>query len=908
MDSFYGGRRGISFELVKTYSSKNAMLLDFASSNCSVAFGQYVSIDSTDADRGSIYRRTENLANGNNGAVFAGKVTGLNGINSKIDIIPYSESDESATLKNLSIENDLIPGNEIVDNIPYKVKTSYNETENVYNTEYGIQLPYNVIDFNTGYSDNGNFEIVANEKRPFYQNYTLKIPAILNGNSVKEIAFITSSTYSQYAPIYISPSNRTEIPEEEFTDILAYKLSEHRLVNHFNIKLNVTGNPAEQGLYELSGTNFILTEDTIVINGKTYYEKIIEDISADSWYKLCDFAQIDISYEEDKDCIVLLDKNAQVTEVPLKNIDRLNLSEDGILTAYYKDGNATPSFVIVDNSTIVNPKKEKLYERENDVYVLTTDTVVDSTKTYYKKIYETSQILNQDNPLTWIKDIVLSDDENNILITYNTGVQQVFPSIINGVKSINYDENGVMTVQYTRPQVVHNYTKIENIPSGANPAENNWYEISPVYYAEILQKITDGVIKNVEEYNTAIQELQEELSDAIDLYTLTEDETLTIYTYDTNSWNKTYFIKGEDTYTGNIQTIGTIRSIESIDYVEETDEIVITYNTVDNNQQKERVAFKAFLRGIESIVYDETTDQVVVTYTDNTEDILPFNLRITGIKFNDSGQLVFTFNNGKQMTTSKSISYPETIQFNDLTKKLEMVFNTSFKFTLVENPEGNPQELGYYVYNSETDEYILTTDTAVVADKNYYIRYFSPSSAIPISPALNYIQRLEIDPNDYRLLVYFSDPEKRGTIEYDGITGWKNLGVVKDNSGIFIDLNITSTVYEPEYSTVGRTIETLNERYPDGYRNNPHSCVAVGSQSGSKIIYGYNADESTWYLLGRFSTETGVAANSIEDYNAGIAYDVEALPPGGLWFVVQERILEDYNEALQYYGTNWEEF
>jgi hypothetical protein len=82
MNSFYGGRRGISFELVKTYDSKSAMTQDFASPLCSVAFGQYVSINSNDSDRGSIYRRTENLANGNSGAVLVGQITGQSGTNS----------------------------------------------------------------------------------------------------------------------------------------------------------------------------------------------------------------------------------------------------------------------------------------------------------------------------------------------------------------------------------------------------------------------------------------------------------------------------------------------------------------------------------------------------------------------------------------------------------------------------------------------------------------------------------------------------------------------------------------------------------------------------------------------------------------------------------------------------------
>jgi hypothetical protein len=68
-----------------------------------------------------------------------------------------------------------------------------------------------------------------------------------------------------------------------------------------------------------------------------------------------------------------------------------------------------------------------------------------------------------------------------------------------------------------------------------------------------------------------------------------------------------------------------------------------------------------------------------------------------------------------------------------------MISSSSYIFVLVENPEGNPKELGYYEKNIETDEYFLTTDTSVITGKDYYNRTFTPDSAKPISPALNYI-------------------------------------------------------------------------------------------------------------------------------------------------------------------------
>ena len=60
MASFYGGSPGLSMMIVKSYLTKESMIEDFKTLNCTVGIGECVCIDSglSDRNHGDIYRRT----------------------------------------------------------------------------------------------------------------------------------------------------------------------------------------------------------------------------------------------------------------------------------------------------------------------------------------------------------------------------------------------------------------------------------------------------------------------------------------------------------------------------------------------------------------------------------------------------------------------------------------------------------------------------------------------------------------------------------------------------------------------------------------------------------------------------------------------------------------------------------
>ena len=870
MDSFYGGRRGISFELVKTYNSKNEMMIDFMQSSCTVAYGQYVSIDSTDEDRGNIYRRTSDLSNSLSGAVLVGKLAGKDGINSQIEFIPYKDMPQEAISHEIQFNTettDFISGKDNNGNIRYKEFVTYDAVKNVYKTQYGIQFPYQVIDFTTGISDDNTVQLIQNESRPFYQSYTLRVPAALNGDSIKELAFATLDNFDSFGNIYINPSSDTVITKTNFIGALIYKIVQHKLtLDYITKELNNGDNPKELKLYEKNNDQYILTNDTVIVSGKQYYEKIQVDTSSERWCKLCDFTQINISYNNG--VITLVDNTGTSTNVSLKMIDHLTLDENGIIKVYYQNGSQ------IDTEGV---------------------------------------ILNANSPIKWIKNIKISDGSSYLYFEYNDGTTEILTNPANSLDYVEYTDNGELYAKYTKPISIKEYGPIEIEDETINPKALGYYEINSIYFDDSTDTIGVTILDEAT-YDEVIANIIITNENNSDFYIKTQDTTIKQYIVDNDSWNKKYFNLISESSTPNKKLLGIIRSIDNIGYNEENGTITITYNTL-NNGVKETTSFP--LKSIDSIKYSQDLNNVIIEYKDGTNDTLGLALRVTGINFNSKNQLVFSFNDNTKIPVSKSLIYPETLQFNEETQQIDMYLNSSYAYQKIDSPPAgtNPKESNYYEYNESRDEYFLTSDTEIVLEKEYYSRELVPDKYTPISPPLNYVKKVAIDPNTYELLFLFSDPNKQGDIDFDEESGWKSLGVVKDNSGLFIDKYIDTGLNYGEYATIERAITKLNELYPYGYGpnssgtegNNIHACIAIGTSNQNKTIYGFDKEQSSWYFLGRFSVQSGVAADSQENFDEDKADDVKNLPAGGLWFVTETEV-DNYDEDTQFFGTYWEDF
>ena len=201
MTSFYGGRRGASFIMSKSYSSIAEMIVDFGSENCEVNYGEYILIDNAgSADNGKIYRR-EYLKNESNGAVYIGQITGPSGTTpllkmTSIEKVENLELDSSISIydrgsDSYRIDNGgLVPGKDedtFNDSIQWAY-CSFKSADGLESTSYiGFKIPYPVFEIEAKLVDPSEIATSSNlieldsssEGHPFYNKWILKIP---NGN------------------------------------------------------------------------------------------------------------------------------------------------------------------------------------------------------------------------------------------------------------------------------------------------------------------------------------------------------------------------------------------------------------------------------------------------------------------------------------------------------------------------------------------------------------------------------------------------------------------------------------------------------------------------------------------------------------------------------------------------------
>lgn len=200
MSSFYGGRRGASFVMSKSYSSIAEMIIDFGLDTCEVNYGEYVLINNAGSvDNGKIYRR-EYIKNDTNGAVYVGQITGPSGTTPTLN---FGSFDEVANMTpegeiydqgsdEYTIENGgLVPGKNgdtFNDSIQWSF-CSYKTADGLEAHSYiGFKIPYPVIEIEANLVDpseiinEGNLisEDPSTTGHPFYKKWVLKLP---NGGS-----------------------------------------------------------------------------------------------------------------------------------------------------------------------------------------------------------------------------------------------------------------------------------------------------------------------------------------------------------------------------------------------------------------------------------------------------------------------------------------------------------------------------------------------------------------------------------------------------------------------------------------------------------------------------------------------------------------------------------------------------
>ena len=244
---------------------------------------------------------------------------------------------------------------------------------------------------------NNNADVIPTPEANIYVFYSY----IKNQNG-KFVQFIVRDDNRNYT---IDDNNVITDTNFRIIDELEYKV-------RYIIIENPTGNPQQQGWYELNNTVYSLTSDNEVVNEKIYYQIqdkgfwlnniqiiLLQDIETKYQANRLAYNQL-TTYDsvmgrvvdrfnfEDTEVYKYTEYKYTTSNVVMNYItngENFNILEDGTLQGWNPYTDQSYTYNIVKNPGANNPQEKGWYELIQEEYVLTTDTTIQANKTYYKK-------------------------------------------------------------------------------------------------------------------------------------------------------------------------------------------------------------------------------------------------------------------------------------------------------------------------------------------------------------------------------------------------------------------------------------------------------------------------------------------------------------------------------------------
>lgn len=456
MDSFYGGKQGVSFVIKAKFKSYDEMIQCFKNAeDKSVWYGEYCIIDTVnknDPNNGKVYRRTLNTAGdtSNGFAEYIGQIVGPAGGTPNVELGSLANTID--TFDDLKPEQGVTPsaneaiyynnGTEYKDNfsstpatftsaaassIQFKSGKDYYNTVtptlsvtpalryNWYNFRkatsenydgfapakivIGFEIPYVYNEIaavqELGYFD--SLDIEENHVNDFYNQYTLKIPRGIPGAYIDKIR-------SETAPYTCFDWNNLKYQYDE----------EHHITNY------ITGPAHNFGTYTgeiwVCDFNYPTGEEEQEEGSGTGQPHIISI----TMY-LGEKREINNINLADNGALTANYTDTQVSDLGnIKWIDTITVAEDGTLTINYNNDTSDNfpqklkwikdihvkndgTLIIYYNDNIynevnINPQEQGWYELIENNYQLTEDTFIVSGKTYYQLINENVYVEVNINP------------------------------------------------------------------------------------------------------------------------------------------------------------------------------------------------------------------------------------------------------------------------------------------------------------------------------------------------------------------------------------------------------------------------------------------------------------------------------------------------------------------------------
>lgn len=496
------------------------------------------------------------------------------------------------------------------------------------------------------------------------------------------------------------------------------------------------------------------------------------------------------------------------------------------------------------------------------------------------------------NLFKWVKDIELKVDTGLLTINYNfeqkllrdetgelildeDGNPMVDPdseptqytTYLTWVKDVNIDDEGTISWTYTTPEDDKVYGNIGKwVKETKLDPSNGFFEVYYNYDKEY--EVNQG--KDVSEKG---------------IYKLDENGKR-IAVKDANGKEKTTY------YSEYLQWIKDV-------IVEEDGSIIWTYTHKDDTDDKQ-IRLPNIFKWIEGIQLDYETGEFIIDYNyknfnkvdKDGFDILddngnPIPKRGTETQYKTFLDWVKNVTLAADGTVTLHFTHKED---EDLPTKIKWV--TDIQIVTV-NDEDNPVE------GTGTQKVKVT---------------YNDGTSEEIGEPLNYIMDTKIT-KDYHLIVYHSDPEKRKEIaasideslqQYNGLDErynvdsgeiWQDLGSVKDDDGILIGLHFDymQTEYR-DLIDIDNAIAYFNEQFPKGLVDPDlrGKIITCGKDDRNKDFYAfdYTSDDNGetyhgWYYLGKIESSSGSFAGREDDTDAIITSRDMAV--GSLWFIIEDK-------------------
>lgn len=300
-NSFYGGRRGASFVIVKKFASISDMIAAFSQGGSykTVNYDEYVLIDTVsknDTDNGKIFRRGYEYNNEMGGAIYMGQIVGPAGYSPHVELKTIAEVEAVQERDNFTYRRgtgsytpneNLVPG-KYIDNtlVKYNDKITWaycsvrDENEADTTVHVGFKFPYTVIEYeansvnpyyhrsnNTSNFINENLvERIDDETHPFYEKWHINIPKGIKGDALKNLRVqVATTAIEEYDGQQDDISNGREVLVYNYYDYSASENPTPKQIYLGDYNMISSINLADDGTLTIDYTH----DDTI-----TYTKKI----------------------------------------------------------------------------------------------------------------------------------------------------------------------------------------------------------------------------------------------------------------------------------------------------------------------------------------------------------------------------------------------------------------------------------------------------------------------------------------------------------------------------------------------------------------------------------------------------------------------------------------------------------